>query len=175
MKTNMTHTMILRNEANDAPEGGGTATLPEPAKLRHAIALMPAATLKIVAAANPKLKAALAGHSVNCRGLGDTHEKLKKLDNDEIGPDTLVIGFNVPINLVYRARKSIEIPLGNSVKKARVAGYPPENTAEEEALVKALAEAARIPLRAWTAQQVPVIDPVEGKEADEEEEETVTF
>lgn len=135
-------------------------------KKRHAIALMSPGMLQAVAAARPELKAFLKGrYTVDCRRLGTGDEELPQLATDEVGADTVIIGFSVPTNLVARGRKGIEIPLGKGGDRQAYGSKIADEKMIKDA-TKFLAESARITLRALTAQYEPLVDAEEREEID---------
>lgn len=154
----------------DAP----TATITEEKPRKRAIALMGPAALRAVAETRQELKNALKGYDVICRRLGDGDPAIRPLIADQIDHDTVLIGFSVPTNLVVRAKRGIEIPVGRSVNRTEISSKQLD-APKVEALIKALQETGRVALRAYTCQVAPLIDHEEADFDLDEEAESIQF
>lgn len=139
---------------------------------------MSSKTASAVIAARPELKAlkeAIGDASPKCRKLGEKGDpSIRTLVNAE-ADGAIIVGFSIPSNITARASRAIEIPIGNAFPRAKLSEAIGEN--EYVTLATALAQMARIPLKAYITSTVPITHGLDMKDdmIEEEEEEEVNF
>ncbi len=129
---------------------------------------MNARTAAAVMAARPELRS-LKSHEEQrpyLRRMGNNgDQKVKKLINGEMD-DAIVIGFSIPVNIAAKAKKVVEIPIGSSVDR-RILGDDLDQSQLEQ-VAKALAEFARIPLKAYITRTEALTTDAPAEEAEKE-------